>query len=68
MARKVHLEGGLVVEMTNGEHRHITCCPLNGNVYHREAGVAFGEGKITNEDEFRRTIQRVVSRSTYDKR
>jgi len=65
---RVHLEAGLVVEMHNGDERHIICSPINGRIHHVEAGVGFGQAEITDENTFRRQLRRVVSRSTYDKR
>ena len=68
MREKVHLEGSLIVEMTNGDHRMVTCTVFDGKVRHTEAGVAFGPAEVTDEAEFRSQMRRVVSRSPYDKR
>lgn len=66
--REILLEGSLVVEIYNGEHRTLTCSPFNGKVYHKGTKEAFSEVTATDEDEFRRQIQRVISRSQYNKR
>ncbi len=61
------LEGGMVVEMTDGARRLITVV-MDGDVYHRGTRLAFGDGKITPEAEFRANMLRIVSRSQYDTR
>lgn len=66
--KPIHLEGSLIVEMKNGEQRMITQEPFGGKVRHTECGVAFGPAELTDENEFRSQIKRVVSRSRYDNR
>ncbi len=68
MKKQIHLEGSLIVEMKDGRQRVVTCTPFDGKVRHTEAGVAFGFAEVTDEAEFRGQIQRVISRSSYDKR
>lgn len=68
MKRKVHLEGSLLVEMENGDHRMISCEPFDGMVIHTKAGECFGEAVLTPEAEFRSSMRRVLSRCPRDKR
>ncbi len=68
MKKQIHLEGGLDVEMKNGDRRTLTFSPFDDTVRHIQSGVAFGLVELTDEAEFRSQIGRVVSRSTFDKR
>lgn len=61
-----HLEGSLVVEMTNGDHRVLTRTPYEGKVYH--TGDDAWEVTVTPEAQFRQQIHRIVSRSRFDRR
>lgn len=64
-----HLEGSLIVELKDGTNHMLTTTPFGGNVYHRPVdGGAFSEVTVTDEEEFRGLIKRVVSRSRYDRR
>ncbi len=68
MSKRTPLEGGLEVELKDGRLRQITMGVWNGKVHHRESGVAFGAGEITEESEFRNQLKRIVSRSRYSNR
>lgn len=65
---KAYLEGSLIVEMKNGDRRIVKGEVFEGMVRHGKIGDAFGEIELTPEDEFRRQMRCVVSRSPYDKR
>ncbi len=68
MKRKVHLEGGVIAEMKNGD-THYILWTRDGDIYHHGPDAAgFDPATITPEAEFRSSMRRVVSRSTYDKR
>lgn len=62
------IEGSMVVEMANGEHRIILHRPIDGMVVHNSPGAGFAPAMRTPEAAFRRNVKRVVSRSPYDTR
>jgi hypothetical protein len=68
MAIRKQLEGGMVVEMNNGDFRNIRYTPTDGIVVHSPSGAAFAGTETTLEAEFRAAAKRVVSKSTYCRR
>ena len=67
--KKIHLEGGVIVEMKNGEEHYLLFGPVDGKIAHHGPGAfEFDPATVTDEEEFRNSIKRVVSRSTFDRR
>ena len=69
MARKVFLEGGLMVRLADGRERTLIDA-FDGKVWHVEAGAGFDRSpvEIDSEDDFRAKLSKVTYRSSYDKR